>query len=313
MGIKVRAPPRHLYHRTHNPPQRRGTQRGRGHGEPGRGRPANPRSRSLPPGPGEPGQPCQRTCRRRPTHAPSRTASRGPPCFEGSPKADDTKVARLRPTATFISALPVRLTPRARPAFPGSAFSVRTNLALSADSWISTSEACDATSLDSRALTSCAHPPPPAAPPRQVTGAQAGCTDGCTLDSAAHVKPEQAANPARPWLSVESRRCTPTALTARTPVRYMSVDTATQRSTALQGDTRRDKKKTARLTAFPQPAGRFPRVWQVLGSNQRRLSRRFYRPPVFRPSAGFSRCAYATGPRLSYRQSGLDHRSRRFS
>jgi hypothetical protein len=39
-------------------------------------------------------------------------------------------------------------------------------------------------------------------------------TRGCTLDSAAHVKPEHAAGAARPWLSVESRRCTPTVLAA---------------------------------------------------------------------------------------------------
>ena len=38
------------------------------------------------------------------------------------------------------------------------------------------------------------------------------------------------------------------------------------------------EKKTARRRAFPQLAGRFRRWWQVLGSNQRRLSRRFYRP-----------------------------------
>src|SRR5271165_4375137 len=61
-------------------------------------------------------------------------------------------------------------------------------------------------------------------------------------------------------------------------VRYMSVDTATQRSTAIQDDTRRDKKETARLAENSQPAGRFRRWWQVLGSNQRRLSRRFYSP-----------------------------------
>jgi len=58
----------------------------------------------------------------------------------------------------------------------------------------------------------------------------------------------------------------------------MSVDTATQGPTALQGDTRRDKKKTARIRENSQLPGRFPRVWQVLGSNQRRLSRRFYSP-----------------------------------
>jgi hypothetical protein len=101
---------------------------------------------------------------------------------------------------------------------------------------------------------------------------------GCTTDPAVHVKPKHATGTARPWLSVESRRCTPTALVARTPVRYMSVDTATRRSTALQGDTRRDREETARIAKNSQLAGRFPRVWQVLGSNQRRLSRRFYSP-----------------------------------
>ena len=49
---------------------------------------------------------------------------------------------------------------------------------------------------------------------------------------------------------------------------------------STHGDTRRDKKETARRAAFPQQAGHFTRVWQVLwqvlGSNQRRLSRRFY-------------------------------------
>ena len=63
-------------------------------------------------------------------------------------------------------------------------------------------------------------------------------------------------------------------------VRYVSVDTATQRPTALQGDTWRDREETARLAESSQLAGRFPRVWQVLGSNQRRLSRRFYRPSL---------------------------------
>jgi hypothetical protein len=56
------------------------------------------------------------------------------------------------------------------------------------------------------------------------------------------------------------------------------VDTATHRPEVTQTDTWRDKKKTARQAAFPQPAGRFRWWWQVLGSNQRRLSRRFYRP-----------------------------------
>ncbi len=61
-------------------------------------------------------------------------------------------------------------------------------------------------------------------------------------------------------------------------VRYMSVTTATHRPTVTRPDTRRDKKETAHGAAFPQPRGRFRRWWQVLGSNQRRLSRRFYRP-----------------------------------
>ena len=61
-------------------------------------------------------------------------------------------------------------------------------------------------------------------------------------------------------------------------VRYMSVTIATPCPTAAHDDTRRDKKEPARRAACPQRAGRFRRWWQVLGSNQRRLSRRFYRP-----------------------------------
>jgi hypothetical protein len=61
-------------------------------------------------------------------------------------------------------------------------------------------------------------------------------------------------------------------------VRYASVDTATHRRTVTHADTRRDKKETARLAENSQLAGRFRRWWQVLGSNQRRLSRRFYSP-----------------------------------
>ena len=66
-------------------------------------------------------------------------------------------------------------------------------------------------------------------------------------------------------------------------VRYASVDTATHRPTVTHSDTRRDEKETARLAENPQLAGRFRRWWQVLGSNQRRLSRRFYRPLLFHP------------------------------
>ncbi len=61
-------------------------------------------------------------------------------------------------------------------------------------------------------------------------------------------------------------------------VRHMSVTIAMHRPTVTHPDTRRHKKETARRAAFPQRAGRFRRWWQVLGSNQRRLSRRFYRP-----------------------------------
>ena len=60
-------------------------------------------------------------------------------------------------------------------------------------------------------------------------------------------------------------------------VRHMSVTTATQRLTAAHRETRRDNSKTAREPGYAQATGRFRRWWQVLGSNQRRLSRRFYR------------------------------------
>jgi hypothetical protein len=60
------------------------------------------------------------------------------------------------------------------------------------------------------------------------------------------------------------------------PVRHTSVNPATQRPTALLGDTPRDRGETPRQHENSQLAGRFRRVWQVMGSNQRRLSRRFY-------------------------------------
>ena len=50
--------------------------------------------------------------------------------------------------------------------------------------------------------------------PREITGAARPDVRECTLDSAAHVKPERATGAARPWPSVESRRCTPTVLAA---------------------------------------------------------------------------------------------------
>ena len=70
----------------------------------------------------------------------------------------------------------------------------------------------------------------------------------------------------------------PDRATGTDAVRYTSVDTATHRPAVTHPDTGRDKKETARLAENSQLAGRFRRWWQVLGSNQRRLSRRFYRP-----------------------------------
>jgi len=64
----------------------------------------------------------------------------------------------------------------------------------------------------------------------------------CTLDSAAHVKPEHAASAARPWPSVESRRLHRPSWRPHA-VRYTSVDPATQRSIARQGDTPRDREE----------------------------------------------------------------------
>ncbi len=64
-------------------------------------------------------------------------------------------------------------------------------------------------------------------------------------------------------------------------VRYMSVTTAMQRLTVAHHDTQRDSSKTPRQPGYAQATGRFRRWWQVLGSNQRRLSRRFYRPTSF--------------------------------
>jgi len=64
-------------------------------------------------------------------------------------------------------------------------------------------------------------------------------------------------------------------------VRHMSVTTAMQGLTAAHHDTQRDKRKKAREPGYAQATGRFRRWWQVLGSNQRRLSRRFYRPASF--------------------------------
>ncbi len=60
-------------------------------------------------------------------------------------------------------------------------------------------------------------------------------------------------------------------------VRYMSVTTAMQWLTAAHHETQRDRSKVAREPGYAQATGCFGWWWQVLGSNQRRLSRRFYR------------------------------------
>jgi hypothetical protein len=113
-------------------------------------------------------------------------------------------------------------------------------------------------------------------PVRSSTGARVADTRGYTLGASANAKPERATGAARPRPSVESRRCTPTVLAVRTPS-AMYPWTRNTAVTELQGGTPWDE-KTARIAAYTQPAGRFTRVWQVLGSNQRRLSRRFYSP-----------------------------------
>jgi hypothetical protein len=77
---------------------------------------------------------------------------------------------------------------------------------------------------------------------------------------------------------------------AAIPVRHASVDPATQRPTALQGATPRDQAETPRQREISQLTGRFRRVWQVLGSNQRRLSRRFYSPSLLPEVSAADQC-----------------------
>ena len=77
------------------------------------------------------------------------------------------------------------------------------------------------------------------------------------------------------------------------PQRSTAVHSGPQRSTALQDDTWRDEEETARTAANPQLAGRFRRWWQVVDSNHRRRSRRFYRPPSSYLSHMPLTCAYA--------------------
>ena len=68
--------------------------------------------------------------------------------------------------------------------------------------------------------------------------------------------------------------------------RSLSVTTAMHQPVVTHRDTRRDEEETARRTAFPQMTGRFRWWWQVMGSNHRRLSRRFYRPFLPAPPHG---------------------------
>ena len=86
-------------------------------------------------------------------------------------------------------------------------------------------------------------------------------------------------------------------------VHHMYVHTAMHRPIVTHPDTRRDKKETARRAAFPQTRGRFRWWWQVLGSNQRRLSRRFYRPllPTHHIASELRKCCRMTSaaPTLS--------------
>jgi hypothetical protein len=127
-----------------------------------------------------------------------------------------------------------------------------------------------------------AHPPSPAAPAPGKSPGPPGRMYGNArstqrLTSSRNTRPARPVR-GRPWKTDGAHRPSwrPDA------VRYMSVDSATQGPTARQGDTRRDREETARIAENYQLVGRFRRWWQVLGSNQGRRSRRFYRPPRLR-------------------------------
>ena len=70
-------------------------------------------------------------------------------------------------------------------------------------------------------------------------------------------------------------------------VRYMSVDSCRDPDSAGLRWTSPAADSLAREPENAQATGRFRRWWRMLGSNQRRLSRRFYRPNL----AGSSRTA----------------------
>ena len=66
----------------------------------------------------------------------------------------------------------------------------------------------------------------------------------------------------------------------RTPVRYTSVNSDSDLDTPGHSGTGSGRQRTCSRPPNPQVRARFRRWWQVLGSNQRRLSRRFYSGPI---------------------------------
>ena len=111
------------------------------------------------------------------------------------------------------------------------------------------------------------HRPSPAAP--GTPAGQRADAGTCTLSSATNVKPARGLRGPRPW---PVRRRGPVRgrprkadgpsdrYLAPIPVRYASVDTATRRSTARQGDTRWDREKRARQPREFAASGPFPHL-----------------------------------------------------
>jgi hypothetical protein len=133
------------------------------------------------------------------------------------------------------------------------------------------------------AITAPALPQPPR--PRKPAGQRADA-GRCTLTSVANVKPRhnglrgpcpqlvRRRGPVRgcPWKTSGH----PDRPYGTNPARHTSVDTATSRPTALRGDTRRDRERRPASHENSQLAGHNRRWWQVLGSNQRRLSQEVF-------------------------------------
>ena len=80
-------------------------------------------------------------------------------------------------------------------------------------------------------------------------------------------RPRRASGAVNRWLRADS-------------VRHMSVTAAMQGLMGAHRETQRNSSKNAREAGKIQLTGCFRWWWQVLGSNQRRLSRRFYRPRI---------------------------------